>query len=239
MHPHRSVRLALLLASLVLPACGGGATDDAAAAPSAVVGGTPAIDERPEVGRVGSCTGTLVASNVVLSAAHCFDRESGARSVGDFVIDRTSGSRAFATTEVKVFGDGSGEDDVALVRLASPVPGDVARPLAIATSPAQGEVTMWGYGCTARPARIPSGEGNVITSGEPEDKRKVIFVWGSTTSHSCPGDSGGPVVDARGRIVAVVSGYVALPYEEARGFDVFGDPVRHAAAIGAQIASWR
>lgn len=232
---------ALLAACLLTVGCSSADGDgDFAASEYSVVGGVAAPFERPEVGRLGSCTATLVASNVVLSAAHCFDRKSGARSVGAFLVDRPGGEIAFPTVEVRVFGDGIAEDDLALVRLASDVPEGVARPVALASSVRRGApVTMWGYGCTSRPIPVEPSGGGAIASGEAEDKRRLSFSWGGPSHGTCPGDSGGPVLDLGGRLVAVVSGYVALPDDVARGLDAFGDPIRRQDELRDQIVRWQ
>lgn len=227
---------------LALAACGMSSEEEPGAAGAAVVDGEPAVAERPEVGRIASCTGTLVAPSVVLSAAHCFDHESSVRSVGDFVVDLRGGSRSFPSAEVVVFGEETGASDLALVRLASPVPSEVARPVSLASrAPAAGaRVTMFGYGCTARPQPVlPSSSGSIVTSGQPEDKRKVSFGWGETTYHACPGDSGGPLFDGAGGIVGVVSAYFKLPQDQGGGFDIFADPVARRADLEATLSRWR
>lgn len=193
-----------------------------------VVRGLDAPYEHVEVGRFADCTGTLVAADVVLSAAHCFDYASGERSVGDFVLDLPSGARAFPTAEVEIFGDTTGPRDLALVRLAERVPPSVARPARIAVAaPSRGEtVTLWGYGCTARPEPIqPTYPGGAIASGAARTKRRAAFAWDEHSMHACPGDSGGPVLDGFGAIVAVASAYISIPVEEGGGGDVFADPV--------------
>lgn len=239
-------RLGLLacwgLASACLAGCAADEPEEAGGSGTAVVAGEPAVFERPEIGRIASCTGTLVASNVVLSAAHCFDFASGVREVGAFVVDLPAGSRSFASAEVVVFGDETGSRDLALVRLAEEVPATVARPAALASlAPlTRARVTMFGYGCTSRPIPIaPSVSGNIVTSGQAGDKRKVSFPWGTVTRSACPGDSGGPVIDGAGAIVGVTSAYLKIPDDEGGGFDIFADPVARLAELDAVLARWR
>lgn len=235
----KKLALAVLLACA---ACAAPEASDEGSSSAAVVAGEAAPWERPEVGRFQACTGTLVATNVVLSAAHCFDFESSVRSVGLFAIDRPSGSRAFPTAEVQVFGEETGASDIALVRLAEAVPSDVARPASLARlAPTRGaSATMFGYGCTARPAPlVPSQPGNIFTSGQAGDKRKVTFAWGTESHHACPGDSGGPVFDARGAVIGVVSAYFNLPADQGGGFDIFAEPAPRLSELERRIAAWR
>ncbi len=235
----KKLGLAVLLACA---ACAAPEATEQGSSSDAVVAGEAAPWERPEVGRFDACTGTLVAPKVVLSAAHCFDFESGVRSVGAFVIDRAEGSRSFATAEVRVFGEETGATDIALVRLAEAVPSEIARPVSLARlAPSRGaRATMFGYGCTARSAPlVPSQPGSIFTSGQAGDKRKVTFAWETSTHHACPGDSGGPVLDARGEVIGVVSAYFNLPDDQGGGFDIFAEPAPRVSELERRIAAWR
>ncbi len=236
------MRRALVAAAVVgslAAGCGDVRVEAEGASESAVVSGASATNERPEVGRIDDCTGTLVAGNVVLTASHCFAHRSGPLADVSFTVDRAEGSRAYRADLVRTFGDDTGEDDLALVRLRDVVPGEVARPLAIASAaPVRGaSVTMYGYGCTARPTPlVPSQPGSVFTSGLAEDKRKATFAWGDASYHACPGDSGGPLVDGRGDVVGVVSAYVRIQADQGGGFDVFADPIGRRADLERAIA---
>jgi hypothetical protein len=225
------------------------ATDEASDASEApIVGVENTTLERPEIGHLESCTGTLVAPNVVLSAAHCFSYQSGVRDLGDFTVDLPNKtSRRFPAVEVVVYGDGPGENDLALVRLRTTVASSIARPARLAArSPAGGEaVTMWGYGCTSRPLPSPElgqrgGEqGGVVTGGDPLfGKRKFAYAYGAQTARSCPGDSGGPRMRADGSVFEVNSAFYQDRDILVDGADFSADVVAHHAELSAQIARW-
>lgn len=226
----------------LLVGCTAPAAGDAARATDPIVGVDETTLERPEIGHFASCTGALVADNVVLSAAHCFDFRSGVRALGSFTIDLPDKThRSFPAVEVVVYSAASGPHDLALVRLESSVPADVATPTRLASArPADGErVTMWGYGCTSRPFVPDLGDGRVITAGDPLfGKRKFAYDYPDTTRRGCPGDSGGPRTRANGEVFEVNSAYFRdrdIPLE---GPDRQADAVLHHDELTAQIARW-
>lgn len=189
--------------------------------------------ERPEIGWVsltghGTCTATLIAPDVLLTAAHCTGYQTTATSSvhGWFTVERAQGDRrSYDVERYTAFGNGVGADDLALIRLWSPVPASVAVPTSIAarTASAGAVLTMFGYGCTSRDRR-----------DEPSLVKRAFAFHRGRSNNLCPGDSGGPgVLGFRGPIVSVNSGF----YTE-RGGDIFADPVASRAALEAQLASW-
>ena len=214
-----SVVFLLCLLGIVGPnaACGGadgelGPPDGAPKLPSAD-GGDHAVKlidglttrARPEIGRIGGCTATLVAPAAVLTAAHCMGFGSrghagGGQRHATFRVDRADGYSSFFSVDAYVsFGTNLGRRDMALLHLADAVSADVAQPAAIAdrTAAHGEEVTLFGYGCSSR--RSGRGGGN---------KQKVVETWDGHTSHLCPGDSGGPgVLGSDGPVFLVHSGY--------------------------------
>ncbi|MCB9611881.1 MAG: S1 family peptidase [Sandaracinus sp.] len=182
--------------------------------------------ERPEVGSISGCTATLVGPRLVITAAHCVDY--GTRSTpgryGTFEIRRSSGDSQRYTIERYVsFGGSVGPDDVALLRLASAVPGSVATAAGIAsTDPSRGTpMTIYGYGCQARGTRGTWA------------KQKITTSFGATTTNLCPGDSGGPTVLGSGAVLRVNSGYYV-----GSGVDIFGSVPRVHDRLQRTAASW-
>lgn len=185
--------------------------------------------ERPEVGALSvGCTATLVAPNVVISAAHCFNYETQTQpgQYGNFEITQSNGAvTRFAIDRYQSFSSDLGANDVSLARLSQAVSAGLATPAPIARRvPAAGtSLTVYGYGCTQR---------NANTDWQ---KRKASFTQGTETSHLCPGDSGGPVFDnATGAVLRINSGYVLNNF----GTDIFGDVAQNAGRLGAVIRDW-
>ncbi len=192
-----------------------------------LLNGTPTY-ERPEVGRISGCTATLIRSNIIISAAHCVSYQSRLTpgNYNTFTIDMGPGnSRTFPVDLIKVYSNGQlGRDDVALLRLSTPVPPDVATPTTIATeAPAAGQpATIFGYGCTNRQNQTGTWT-----------KRKFEYSFG-TSRNLCPGDSGGPVmVGLNGPVFGINSGYYT-----GSGDDIFGEPWSFKEVLEQQIVDW-
>jgi V8-like Glu-specific endopeptidase len=165
--------------------------------------------------------------------------------------DGTGAVRQLRRYAVK--GTAGGSDDIAVAELESDVSWSSVHWLSVATSPAadMSQVSAWGYGCTS------SYFGNTMvacgTMGDCKDggycfgnqcwntiaadygtKRMVTTTWDSTkrntrTNVTCGGDSGGPILDASGNIIAVNS---AGPWDLAvPGSDTPADAVFHRPFI--------
>jgi hypothetical protein len=153
---------------------------------SAIVGGTPDASESSQsLVRVGSCSGVLVAADVVLTAGHC-DSE--------FIIWRDVNGGSYAANKQARAAAPAGTD-LALMKLVTPV--------AVSTRPATlsmkvpwlGEpVSVIGYG-QAVPGKASSA--GTLRSATLSVRQPLIndglSVWADNggTAGACTGDSGG------------------------------------------------
>ncbi|MCK6570314.1 S1 family peptidase [Myxococcota bacterium] len=191
--------------------------------------------ERPEVGTSlvngGMCTATLIRRNVAVTAAHCVDYRTADRpgaSLGTFTVEALDGAEhRFRIDGYRSYSRSNepGSKDVALIRLAEPVPGALARPAALAERfPNAGEQVLWmGYGCGRRG----------FSDDHSGRKQKIVFDF-RQTDNSCPGDSGGPsFLGLSGPVFRVTSGY----YTNGGG-DIFGDVVAVRPQLTQQADTW-
>jgi V8-like Glu-specific endopeptidase len=209
----------LVLVSVLVCACSSGAGQGESR--HNIVGGTITSAFPAVVGVLvsngGYCTGTLIAPNVVLTAAHC---------VSDFVEANTP------TASEVAFGDGAGlwdaqigtidmimerryappafnKFDIALVRMASPAPDGVTprnfnrRPLDDNYIGLPINVVGFGLGGDGEPAGIKRWMSTTV-----DDITYYHVIFGDPNFNTCSGDSGGPTfadIDGEEVVIGVTS----------------------------------
>lgn len=159
-------------------------------------------------GGVAVCTGALIAPDLVVTAAHCLDAEGSDPTRIRFRTGAYPGSAAVEGGAVRIVRHplypGAGESapvdrragyDLALVRLAAPVPASVALPLALARGATVASRLLvasyrGGQGERARERMCP-----VIEAGD-----RMIRMGCDVR----PGESGAPVLQREGEGLVLV-----------------------------------
>ena len=194
-----------------------------AAPASAMVQSAPAPLLQPHavmlLGSKGSfCSAVVVKPDVLLTAAHCVTGSSDYRvhwrdAAGQPVLKEVSAvalhpgfvKNAVATRKKSI--------DLALVRLAEPLPPSF-KPIGFSTAiPRAGDrLTVAGYGVARDADPATGGQFRASTLGTIEPYGpSTILVWLSDPATgpkalgagACTGDSGGPILDADGQLVAL------------------------------------
>jgi secreted trypsin-like serine protease len=196
---------------------------------NAMVGGAepvPNLSSRPEVMIVGSrgnsCTGTLIAGDLVLTAAHCVPPDADYKLV-QFDANRQPSLRDTARVErhpqfsMPSFLNHRATADVALIKLAAPVlnvqPAAVSNEK-LSVAPGHRFVVM-GFGLTKRGDGKTGGTlrmATLVATGKPGNLQIRLYDPATQGERSglgaCTGDSGAPIFSESGSrplVIGVVS----------------------------------
>lgn len=223
---HRAPRVlvgVVSAAAVVVSGCGGVTSKPRTAGPvpaAMVVLGKAGSDADPNA---GFCAGVVIGPKKVLTAKRCL-RKRKVSNVNARVLHPegclvTHRRRALDATPVSVGA-------VTLVKLKAKLPPRAAKSLPVGEVPTEGdELTAWGWGpgrpggaCVPRPERL-----RVLSEAEcadlvGDDGLAVYFcAVPEGTNNTCPGDTGGPVLDEERRLVGVtVAGQVCGTDKPAR-----------------------
>jgi secreted trypsin-like serine protease len=187
-----------------------------------VVGGTPAAQsEFPWMVRLSvGCDGALYRPTIVLTAAHCVGATGATAGITATVgaVDLQSSSRVSVQSNYayRAPGYNGNGKDWALIRLASPVTGLPALPVATSTAYDSGVFTVAGWGSTSEggpqqryllKAQVPFVPDATCQQSYPElvPAEELCAGYSGGGVDTCQGDSGGPMFrqDAAGRWLQV------------------------------------
>ena len=206
----------------------------------ALIGGTPApadISAQTVLivsTRGASCTGAVLAFDLVLTAAHCVQPQANYA----IALIEPAGPRLLPVERIVLhprfnpaqFETRQPTPDLALLKLAVPLPGRF-KPARIArdvTLPRAGErFTLAGYGVVAENNEKSAGTVRVLELPAIGNTGGIMVrLSAGDTRGACTGDSGGPVF--RGGLLVAVIGWASGPKSRACG------PVTGATLVALQ-----
>ena len=203
-----------------------------------VVGGEPAQHEWPSVASIQddfghSCGGSLIASDLVLTAAHCIFGESPRNLsvvLGRHDLSTNDGER-IDIAEIIVhpnYDDWTFDSDIAIVRLVRPTPRQPVEyaspshaqffaPSVDAAVVGWGALSEGGYGSDSlREVTVPIVSNAVANAPESYDGQvtgnMLAAGYAEGGKDSCQGDSGGPLMVTGGQGQSLLVGVVSWGY---------------------------
>lgn len=143
---------------------------------------------------VGACSGTIIASRAILTAAHCIDGDTAVVRV--WLGSGTERTAESFTPHPDYRSAGNSTADVGIVVMAEEL-GRVPIPLLISRDARVGEMAIiagWGRDQNSVPATLRAGATTITAAGAT----LLETQFGANVSSVCSGDSGGPILLSEG-----------------------------------------